>query len=88
MLGMLTGKTAIGPSDTWGVNKLAAGSRYQLATDGANTYSATVPVRAYSGAIPVSANDAATGTLLWTKNLAVNDMFVVSGAGLSLVGPM
>lgn len=89
MLGLLTNKPAIGPVDySISAYKLAAGSRYQIGSDGSASYTATVPIRAYSGAIPASANDPATGTLLWTKNLTVNDMFVVSGAGMGLVGPM
>jgi hypothetical protein len=67
---------------------LAAASRFRINTSSGRDYGASVPVHAYSGVIPASANDAATGTLLWTKNLTVDQMFSVSGNGMVLNGAM
>ena len=89
LLGMLTNKTPIGVSSAYTpALVLAAASKYRIVNEVGEELTATVPIRAYDGAAPASANDAATGTMIWTKNLASNDMFVVAGNGMALTGTM
>lgn len=50
----------------------------------ANDFSKTVTVNVYDGSIPAKADDAATGTKLWTKSISSNNLFSVTGLGVSL----
>lgn len=62
---------------------IAANAASRLEAPG-GAYTKAVTVNVYDGPIPAKADDAATGTRLWTKAITGNNLFNVSGLGMSL----